>query len=205
MTKTLPVPGQAGQRSRPNGSQPVPETEAEALASAHGAEPVGIPSPRGIVRTLGSVFARPGPLSREAARLARDTARILLGTQEIAPSPKDRRFTDPAWTTNPAYRRLAQEYVALSDALTRLVDDFEGDDADWREVEQARFILTALSSALAPTNTLVGNPAALKRAFDTGGVSLARGARHWLHDLRHNGGIPAQTDRSAFVVAGISR
>src|SRR5215213_677009 len=176
------------------------ETEHEALAFAQGAEPVGIPSPRGMVRTLSSVLARPGPLSRQVVRLARDTGRIVRGDHEIAPSPQDRRFADPAWTTNPAYRRLAQAYVALSDGLTRLIDDFENAGADWREVEQARFILTAVTSALAPTNTLVGNPAALKRAFDTAGLSLARGARHWLSDLRHNGGMPAQTDRNAFTV-----
>jgi polyhydroxyalkanoate synthase len=176
------------------------ETEHEALASAQGAEPVGIPSPRGMVSTLSSVLARPGPLSRQVVRLARDTGRIVRGDHEIAPSPQDRRFADPAWTTNPAYRRLAQAYVALSDGLTRLIDDFENAGADWREVEQARFILTAVTSALAPTNTLVGNPAALKRAFDTAGLSLARGARHWLSDLRHNGGMPAQTDRNAFTV-----
>jgi polyhydroxyalkanoate synthase len=176
------------------------ETVHAAFASAQGGEPVGIPSPRGVVSTLSSVLARPGPLSREVARLARDTGRIVRGVHEIAPSPKDRRFADPSWTTNPAYRRLAQEYVALSDALTRLVDDFEDTGADWREVEQARFILTAVTSALAPTNTLIGNPAALKRAFDTAGRSLVRGARHWLSDLRHNGGMPAQTDRNAFTV-----
>jgi polyhydroxyalkanoate synthase len=29
---------------------------------------------------------------------------------------------------------------------------------------------------------------------------VVRGARHLLHDLRHNGGMPAQTDRTAFTV-----
>ena len=39
--------------------------------------------------------------------------------------------------------------------------------------------------ALAPTNFLLGNPAALKRAFETGGASLARGARNFLDDVAH--------------------
>ncbi|WP_448624197.1 PHA/PHB synthase family protein [Geodermatophilus sp. URMC 64] len=180
--------------------QPVPSTETEALASVEGGEPVGLPSPRGIARTLLSVLAQPRPLAREAARLGKDTVRILRGTDEIAPAPKDRRFADPAWTANPVYRRLAQEYLAVSGSLTRLVDAHEAGGADWREVETARFVVNALTSALAPTNTLPGNPAALKRAFDTAGRSVVRGARHALSDLRHNGGLPAQTDRTAFTV-----
>jgi polyhydroxyalkanoate synthase len=151
---------------------------------------------RGVVATL----AQPRPVAREAVRLGRETVRILRGTDEIAPSPKDERFADPAWSLHPGYRRLAQSYLATAAAAGRLVDDFEAGGADWREVEQVRFVLTALTAAMAPTNTLVGNPAALKRAFDTAGLSLARGARNALRDLVRNGGLPAQVDRSAFAV-----
>jgi polyhydroxyalkanoate synthase len=180
--------------------QPSPQTESEALASVEGGEPVALPTPRGIVRGLFATFARPRPLAREAARFGRDTVRILRGTDEIAPSPKDKRFADPAWSDNPGYRRLAQSYLALSASLSRLVDEYEAGGADWHEVEQARFVLNAYTSALSPTNSLVGNPAALKRAFDTGGRSIVRGLGHMLHDLRHNGGMPTQVDRSAFTV-----
>ena len=57
-----------------------------------------------------------------------------------------------------------------------------------------------LTSALAPTNTLLGNPAALKTALETGGGSLRAGARNFVSDVRHNGGLPSQVDRSEFVV-----
>jgi polyhydroxyalkanoate synthase len=177
-----------------------PRSESGALDSVEGGEPVALPTPRGVVRGLVATFARPRPLAREAARLGRDTVHILRGTDEIAPPPKDKRFADPAWALNPGYRRLAQSYVALSDALRRLVDDYETSGPDWREVEQARFVLNAYLSALSPTNTLLGNPAALKRAFDTGGRSVVRGLGHMLHDLRHNGGMPTQVDRSALTV-----
>src|SRR3954467_13697182 len=179
---------------------PVPQTESQALASVESAEPIGVPSPRGMARAVVSTRAEPRPLAREAARLGRSTVRILRGTDEIAPSPRDKRFADPAWSMNPGYRRLAQSYLAVTGSLNGLVDAYEADGADWREVEQARFALNAFTSALAPTNTLLGNPAALKRAFDTGGRSLLRGAGHMLRDLRHNGGLPTQTDRSAFTV-----
>ncbi|WP_246080356.1 PHA/PHB synthase family protein [Modestobacter altitudinis] len=201
MTTTTSTPRSTGSgRPQPGAEPPVPEDESAALASVESAEPVGVPSPRGMARAVLSTLAQPGPLAREAGRLGRDTVRILRGTAEIAPSPKDKRFADPAWSTNPAYRRLAQSYLAVTGSLTSLVDAYEARGADWREVEQARFVLTAFTSALAPTNTLLGNPAAVKRAFDTGGRSVLRGMGHLLSDLRHNGGLPTQTDRSAFTV-----
>src|SRR3954452_1876715 len=125
---------------------PVPDSEAEALATVEGAEPVGIPAPRGIARSLFSVLSQPGPLVREAGRLGRATVRIARGTDDIVPPPKDKRFGDPAWSANPVYRRLAQEYLALSDGLNRLVDEYEASGADWREVEQARFVVNAIRS-----------------------------------------------------------
>jgi polyhydroxyalkanoate synthase len=80
------------------------------------------------------------------------------------------------------------------------VDDLEAQQVDWHDVERARFAVNALTSALAPTNTPLGNPAALKHAFDTAGASLLRGLKNFAHDVRHNGGMPSQTDRTAFTV-----
>jgi poly[(R)-3-hydroxyalkanoate] polymerase subunit PhaC len=42
------------------------------------------------------------------------------------------------------------------------------------------------------------DPAALKRAFETGGASGLAGARNFLHDVAHNGGRPHQVDRTPF-------
>src|SRR5260370_21081519 len=64
----------------------------------------------------------------------------------------------------------------------------------------ARFLLTIAESATAATNTLLGNPAAMKRAYETGGLSLLRGMRNFAGDVRHNGGMPSTVDRSVYVV-----
>src|SRR5260370_1277174 len=69
-----------------------------------------------------------------------------------------------------------------------------------RDAERARFVANSLMSALAPANLLPTTPAALRRAFDTAGQSHAKGASQWWRDLRENGGMPSQTDRSAFQV-----
>ncbi|WP_369256589.1 PHA/PHB synthase family protein [Geodermatophilus amargosae] len=185
---------------RPAVEEPVPADEDEAIGVVEGGESVGIPSVVGVLRGMASALAQPGPVTRGAGRLVRDWASIARGSDEYRPSPKDKRFADPAWSTNPAFRRLCQGYLALASQLDRLVDDYEKTASDWHDVERARFAVGVLASALAPTNTLPGNPAVLKRAFDTAGASLMRGARQFVHDVRHNGGMPSQTDRSAFTV-----
>ena len=53
---------------------------------------------------------------------------------------------------------------------------------------------------MAPTNFLATNPAALKRAFDTGGRSAAKGINNLLDDLVSNGGKPRQVDTTPFTL-----
>ena len=81
-----------------------------------------------------------------------------------------------------------------------MVEDYAEGTDDARRAEQARFASNILISTLAPTNYLPTNPAALKRAFDTGGRSLARGLGHFVDDLRNNGGMPRMVDPDAFEV-----
>jgi polyhydroxyalkanoate synthase len=88
----------------------------------------------------------------------------------------------------------------LSDLIFRqfaedLVDAGELDEATRAK---AAFAVSLLADGLAPTNVLLGNPAALKRAFETGGRSVLLGARNCLDDIRHNGGRPRQVDASSF-------
>ena len=197
MTTTTDRPRTA----QPNAAHPDRlEIDPGVLDVVEAAEPVGIPSASGLLRGFAGVLLQPRPVAREFGRVARDLGRIVRGTDLLQPGPKDKRFADPAWTDNPLYRRLGQSYIASADALNRLVDELERGGADWHDVERARFVVNALTSALAPTNALAGNPAALKRAFETGGRSVLRGLGHLITDLRVNGGMPAQTDRSAFTV-----
>lgn len=144
---------------------------------------------------MGAVARTAGILDRGAS-LAGDVAAAVLGRSTVAPHKGDRRFADPAWETHPFYRRLGQAYLAVERAIADAVEDA---DIDWSTRERARFAAGILSSGLAPTNTLVGNPAALKHAFDTGGLSLVRGGRNLLADLRH-ARLPRQVDASPFRV-----
>ena len=137
---------------------------------------------------------QPAKVTKAAIALSAEWLQILLGTSDVSPDKKDWRFRDPAWAENPIYRRLAQSYLSFCDSMEKLVPD----DGDWRNRERAKFGIELLTTALAPTNTLLGNPAAIKRAFETGGKSLADGTRNFVHDLLHNGGMPTQVNLEPF-------
>ena len=143
------------------------------------------------------IGARLGALYSGYWRLAGDLAGIALGSSPARPAAGDWRFKDPAWTDHPFYRRLGQAYTASCAVADETLDDMA---RSGRASPAARFLLTVLETASAPTNTLLGNPAAVKRAYETGGLSLVRGMRNFAGDVRHNGGMPSTVDRSGYVV-----
>jgi len=174
-------------------------TAAEAAESVDGGEAVGIPSLWDAVSGMAAALRQGTTVAQEASRLGVELTRIAWGRSDVAPTQGDRRFTDPAWTSNPAFRILQQTYLASAQALDRIVAQL-GEGASGTRAEQARFAASIMTSAMAPTNFLVTNPAALKHAFETGGMSLARGARNFARDVRHNGAMPSMIEPGAFEV-----
>ena len=166
-------------------------------AAVDGAEPLGTVRLGDVGRSIWKTARRSrGSLSR-AAGLAAEAARITAGRSAIAPDRKDWRFTDATWQDNQLYRRLMQYYLAWAESMEAMVTSA---NLDWRAEERARFFMGIAVSAAAPTNTFLGNPAALKRAIETGGGSLVSGLRNFIDDQRHNGGMPSQVRRDAFVI-----
>ena len=168
-----------------------------ATEAVEGAEPVGELRLGDMVRSLAQAALRSSGHVPRAASLGREAARVAVGRSEVAPEKGDSRFRDPAWQEHFAYRRAMQLYLAWSQSVESMV---EAADLEWRDSERARFFAAILTTAVAPTNTLIGNPAAIKRAFETGGASVVRGARNLVRDVRHNGGMPLQVDSRAFTL-----
>ncbi|MCV2487772.1 alpha/beta fold hydrolase [Geodermatophilus sp. YIM 151500] len=160
-----------------------------------------------VAQVLRAGATRPAAPARAALRLAADLARVplvaaghWLGADVrplVPPDPKDRRFADPAWDGNPVLYGLRQGYLAAARFAREVV---AAADVDPGTALKASMVTELLIDALAPTNLALTNPAVLKRAFDTGGASLARGARNFLDDLVHNGGRPRQVDTRPFQV-----
>ena len=146
---------------------------------------------------LGEMASNPALAMRQYMAWVAELSRIAAGGSTLAPDPKDRRFADPTWRENGAYRALAQSYLAWANALHHFIDEA---GIDTRNAERARFLVSLLVDALSPTNSLPGNPAALKRAVETGGASLLHGLKNFAADLILNGGLPAQVDTRSFAV-----
>ena len=140
------------------------------------------------------------------ARIAPEAAERWSGWDETAGEASgaagrtlasDKRFADPAWHSNPAFFAVGQAYLAAVQLTDDLLAAGQGDAvAD----AKARLAANLMLAGLAPTNYFVTNPAALKRAFETGGASAVAGARNFLDDLVNNGGLPRQVDTRPFKV-----
>jgi polyhydroxyalkanoate synthase len=123
--------------------------------------------------------------------------RALGGVSGYAPPrPRDKRFADPTWTENAGYWLTRELYETWSSALTTVIAEAETTP---QARQKALFAVQLVIDTLAPTNSVAGNPAVLKRALETGGLSLARGARNFLKDLTGNRGMPRQ------VATGVHR
>ena len=115
-------------------------------------------------------------------------------TAEAAPRPTDKRFTAPEWSSHPIYRSLKETYLLASDWL---LQESEADDLDEDERQWLTFHLRQFVDAMSPSLLLFSNPAAFRRAMETGGASLAHGARNLLNDLQ--AGRLSLVDTEAFT------
>ena len=100
-------------------------------------------------RFAAGLARRPDRLAQRATSLAGELARVGAGRSTLAPAPGDRRFSDPAWTSNPLLRRLVQAHLAAAGTAEGLVADA---DLEWRDGERMRLLVENLVQALAPSN-----------------------------------------------------
>jgi polyhydroxyalkanoate synthase subunit PhaC len=122
---------------------------------------------------------------------------IVAGKSERAPKAGDKRFIDATWKESALHSGLLKAYLAWGDAVSGLVDK-----SSLSEIDKARahLVTEILIDAVAPTNAILTNPAAVRKFVDTGGRSLWSGLKNYLDDLAKNGGMPSMVDQSAFKV-----
>jgi polyhydroxyalkanoate synthase subunit PhaC len=138
----------------------------------------------------------PVAIAREMPWLTGELTKIALGRSDISVDQRDQRFSDEAWRTVPYFRILGQSYRLFELWVNRM---YETVDGSWQNKARARFAADVISAALSPTNYLGTNPAALREAIQTSGLSLVKGAQNMLRDLAR-GGMPSMVDRKQFTV-----
>ncbi|MEA2478568.1 MAG: poly[(R)-3-hydroxyalkanoate] polymerase subunit PhaC [Thermoleophilaceae bacterium] len=152
---------------------------------------------RSAAKAAVKLATRPDKVARHAAGLYAELAKIAIGRSDVEPAKGDRRFKDTAWTTNPAFKRLGQAYLATGRTVDSLVC---AADLDWEAERRMRFAVENVLDALAPTNLPGTNPAVVKATIDSGGLNFVKGATHFARDMRRPPRIPSMVDQSAFEV-----
>ena len=121
----------------------------------------------------------------------------LPSQEEEEEGKPDKRFSDPEWESNPYYKMLKETYLLTSEYLLKEAEETD-DGQDAEEQLRLKFHLKQFVDAMAPVNFFLTNPAAIKRAMETGGTSLADGARNLASDLEE--GRLSMVDANAFEV-----
>ena len=166
--------------------------------------------PYGVGATFAKIAAgwvtHPDALATALAELGRDVQAMQLNAWQAAgglearppvmAAPDDARFADPAWSELPAFSLLKQYYLLYARWLQETLSDAPGVPA--KERQQAMFRAGEWLNAVAPTNYLFTNPVALRKFWESGGLSLTAGLKLWLDDLQT--GDVQMVDRSAFEV-----
>jgi polyhydroxyalkanoate synthase len=165
---------------------------ADATSNLRGRVPVD-----GIVQLLTGLAGHPGRVVRRLGGLTGELASIGWGRSRIEPEPKDRRFLDPAWRSNPLLHRILQAHLAAAETLDGLVDDA---NLDVQMSERMTLLADNVAAAIAPSNAALLNPAVVRAAVDSRGASLVRGARTLAQDLRGGPARPAIVDSSKLSV-----
>ena len=169
-----------------------------------------IVDPLGVMLPLAHAHAawllHPQELAGVALKFSGDMARLqwqawkrafgLPGEQVVAPHPDDQRFADPIWNQSQVWALVRDWYLIF----TRHVQDalYETPGLSKKERRRSAFWWRKWLNTVAPTNFLLTNPVAMRKAVESRGESLLRGARIFMDDMR--AGTVRMTDPEDFHV-----
>lgn len=141
------------------------------------------------------VTISPEKLQEMQQQYLKDAAELWTNCLQGQTKLQDRRFSNEAWAANPMAAFSAAAYLLNSKTLTQMAEVIETDDKTRARI---RFTVEQLTAAAAPSNFMVLNAEAQKKAIDTKGESIAKGLQNLLHDIEQ--GHVSMTDESLFEV-----
>lgn len=146
-----------------------------------------------------TALSQPMSAWSQSMNAGQEMLKSFYGMGTVEPEKADKRFKDPVWSSNPAYKGLMQTYLAWSGAI---MDWIDGLDAPPRGKLRARLVAGLVTDALAPTNAVLTNPTAIKATLEQGGRNLVSGLQRFIGDMTKNGGLPSMVDKSKFALGG---
>ena len=165
-------------------------------------------------KTLGHVmeywYADPQRAIEMQTRLGKNYLDLLTGAARrfagepappvAIPDPRDKRFSDPEWSTNQYFDFLKQSYLVTADWAKQLVERAEELDPTTRQ--KADFYMRQIIDATSPSNFILTNPELLRTTLNENAENLVRGAHMLAEDIEAGGGELKirQSDVSAFAV-----
>ncbi len=122
------------------------------------------------------------------------------GEPVATPDPRDRRFSDPEWSSNQYFDFVKQAYLLSTHWANHLVRDAEGLDPHTRQ--KAEFYIKQIANAVSPSNFVFTNPELWRETLGSNGGNLARGMHMLAEDIAAGGGDLRirQSDASQFEV-----
>jgi polyhydroxyalkanoate synthase len=167
-----------------------------------------------VVKTLGRVleywladpqraFELQSRLGKSFLELWASAAKRMAGEASfpiVAPDPKDKRFSDPEWTSNQFFDFLKQAYLLTTEWANYLVAGATGLDPHTRH--KAEFYIRQIANALAPSNFVLTNPELVRETLASNAENLVRGMKNLTEDIQAGGGNLKirQSDGSKFEV-----
>jgi polyhydroxyalkanoate synthase len=117
----------------------------------------------------------------------------------VTPDTRDRRFTDPEWSSNQFFDFMKQAYLVSADWAEHLVKDASGLDPHTRK--KAEFYIRQIANALSPSNFVLTNPELLRETLRSNAANLVRGMTMLAEDIDEEGNIVIrQSDPKLFEV-----
>ena len=100
--------------------------------------------------------------------------------------PKDKRFADEDWRSNPFFALMRQVYLVTATWAEKLVERSGGLDEHTRH--KAAFYVKQLTAALSPANFALTNPEVYRQMVATNGANLVAGMQKLAEDVAAGGG-----------------
>lgn len=112
----------------------------------------------------------------------------------------DRRFKHNAWSENPIFKTLKDNYLGFCQNTMKAADliEFDNDLASL----QFKYFLEQFLNTLSPSNNPYLNPAVIEKTVATGGQNFVQGYMNFMNDMQRFEGLPSisMVEEDAFEV-----